>query len=143
MKVERLVIDSNVWIAALITPAGTARQLVDAVLELDIDILMSESTFAELVSRLDRPKFDRYREPESWNSFLTALVELALWHEDAGTATGSSRDVDDDKFLALAVTGQADAIISGDRDLLDLASHEGIPILKPAGFLQRLRESEA
>ena len=87
MKVERLVINSNVWIAALISPAGTARQLVDAILDLDIDVLMSESTFAELVSRLDRPKFDRYREPESWNSFLTALVELALWHEDAGTAT--------------------------------------------------------
>jgi predicted nucleic acid-binding protein len=45
MKVERLVIDSNVWIAALISPAGAARQLVDVVLELGIDILMSESTF--------------------------------------------------------------------------------------------------
>lgn len=67
-------------------------------------------------------------------------MELALWHEDAGTATGSSRDADDDKFLALAVTGQADAIISGDRDLLDLVSHEGIPILTPAQIVQRLRQ---
>ena len=143
MKAERLVIDSNVWIAALISPTGTARQLVDAVLERGIDILMSESTFAELVSRLDRPKFDRYREPESWNAFLTALVELALWHEDTGTAKGISRDVNDDKFLALAVTGQADAVVSGDRDLLELVSHEGIAILTPAQFLLRLRESEA
>jgi putative PIN family toxin of toxin-antitoxin system len=141
MRVERLVIDTNVLIAALISSAGTARQVVDAVLDHDIEVLMSEATFSELVSRLDRPKFDRYREPESWNSFLSALVELALWHEDAGTATGASRDADDDKFLALAVTGQADAIISGDRDLLDLVSHEGIPILTPVQFLQRLRES--
>lgn len=110
MKVERLVIDSNVLVAALIPPAGTARQPADAVLDLDIDIPMSESTFNELESRLCRPKFDRYREPESWNSFLSALVEPALWHEDAGTATGASRDVDDDKFLALAVTGHADAL---------------------------------
>lgn len=138
MKAERLVIDSNVWIAALISPDGTARQVVDAVLAHDTDVLMSESTFTELVSRLDRPKFDRYREPESWNSFLTALVALALWHEDAGTATGISRDVDDDKFLALAVTGPADAIISGDRDLLELVAHEGIPIFTPAQFLQAL-----
>lgn len=142
MKAERLVIDSNVWIAALISPAGTARQLVDAVLDNDIDVLMSEATFAELVSRLDRTKFDRYREPQSWNSFLTALVELAEWHEDTGTAAGTSRDVDDDKFLALAVTGQADAIISGDRDLLELVSHEGIPILSPAQFLQHLHDSK-
>jgi putative PIN family toxin of toxin-antitoxin system len=143
MKVERLVIDSNVWIAALISPTGTARQLVDAVLDHDIDILMSESTFGELVSRLERPKFERYREPEAWNLFVSELVELALWHEDAGTAAGTSRDADDDKFLALAVTGQADAIISGDGDLLELVAHEGIPILTPAQFLQRLRESEA
>jgi uncharacterized protein len=80
MKVERLVIDSNVWIAALISPTGTARQLVDAVLDHGIDLLMSESTFGELVSRLDRPKFQRYREPEAWNLFLSELVELALWH---------------------------------------------------------------
>ena len=141
MKAERLVIDSNVWIAALISPAGTARQLVDAVLDNDIDILMSEETFAELVSRLDRPKFDRYREPEAWNLFLSELVELALWLEDAGTATDISRDADDDKFLALAVTGQADAIISGDSDLLELVTHDGIPVLTPAQFLQHLRDS--
>ena len=143
MKAERLVIDSNVWIAALISPTGAARQLVDAVLDNDIDILMSEATFTELVSRLDRPKFDRYREPEAWNLFLSELVELALWLEDAGTATGISRDPDDDKFLALTAIGQADAIISGDRDLLELVTYEGIPIFTPAQFLQRFRESEA
>ncbi len=142
MKVERLVIDSNVWIAALTSPTGTARQLVEAVLDRDIGILMSESTFGELASRLDLPKFEKYREPEAWNLFLSELVELALWQEDAGTAAGISRDVDDDKFLALAVTGQADAIISGDRDLLELVTHEGIPIMTPAKFLQLLRESE-
>mgnify|MGYP003543262739 CR=1 FL=1 len=42
MKAERLVIDSNVWIAALISPTGTARQLVDAVLDHDIDRLAFE-----------------------------------------------------------------------------------------------------
>lgn len=142
MKAERLVIDSNVWIAALISPTGTARQLVDTILDNDIDILMSEATFDELVSRLDRPKFDRYREPEAWNLFLSELVELALWQEDAGTTTGISRDADDDKFLALAVMGQADAIVSGDGDLLELGTHDGIPIVTPAEFLRRLRRSE-
>lgn len=143
MKVERLVIDSNVWIAALISPSGAARQLVNAILDHDIDILMSEAAFTELVSRLELPKFDRYREPDAWNLFLSELVELALWHEDTGTAAGISRDADDDKFLSLAATGQADAIISGDRDLLDLGSHEGIPVLTPAQFLQHFHESRA
>ncbi len=77
------------------------------------------------------------------NVWIAALVELALWHEDAGTATGISRDRDDDKFLALAVTVQADAIIKGDQDLPELVSHEGIPIFTRARFLQRIRESDA
>jgi len=51
--------------------------------------------------------------------------------------------VDDDQFLALAVTGKADAVISGDRDLVVLVSHDGIPILTPAKFLRRLRDAEA
>jgi len=139
MTVERVVIDSNVWIAALITPTGTAGQMLDALLSQDIDILLSEATFAELVSRLDRPKFDRYREPQAWNLFLSELVELALWHEDAGTADGISRDADDDKFLALAVTGQANAIISGDKDLLELVNHAGIPVMTPAQYLRQIR----
>ena len=142
MKAERLVLDSNVWIAALLSPSGTARQLVTAVLDHGLDILMSEATFKELESRLERPKFDRYRDPEAWNTFLSELVELSIWHEDAGTASGVSRDADDDKFLALAVTGEADAIISGDRDLLELGTHEGIPILTPAQFLERWRASD-
>ena len=136
MKADRLVIDTNVWIAALISPTGTDRQLVDVVLARGIDVLMSEAVFNELVSRLAKPKFDRYRDPESWNTFLSALVDLVLWHEDSGTAEGVSRDPDDDKFLSLAVIGDANAIISGDRDLLDLVSHESIPIMTPLQFLQ-------
>lgn len=54
MKAEGLVVDSHVWIAALISPRGTARQLVDAVLDLEIDIVLSESTFQELVPRACR-----------------------------------------------------------------------------------------
>ena len=141
MRAERLVIDTNVWIAALVSPTGAARRTVDAVLDRGIETLMSEGTFAELVSRLERPKFDPYREPEAWDAFLAELVELASWHDDAGTAAGVSRDADDDKFLALAVVGRADAIVSGDRDLLELVAHEGVPIVSPAEFLRRLDES--
>ncbi len=141
MKVEPLVVDTNVWIAALISPDGTARELVSAVLDRDIDVLFTESTFNELVSRLAMPKFDRYRDAAAWDAFLAALVERALWHEDSGGADGASADPDDDMFLALAATGEADAIISGDRDLLGLVVYEGVPILTPAEFLVRVAGS--
>jgi len=44
------------------------------------------------------------------------------------------RDPADDKFLALAVNGRADVIITGDADLLDLHNCRGIPIITPAAF---------
>lgn len=138
MRVERVVIDSNVLIAALVSPAGTARRVIETVLAREIDVLLSEAVFAELVSRLERPKFDRYREAEAWEQFLSGLVELAIWHEDTGVAAGVCRDPDDDKFLALAVAGGADVVISGDRNLLDPGSYEGIRMVTPASFLEML-----
>jgi len=138
MKADRLVIDSNVWIAALLAPKGTARRLIDAVLERELTVLMSEATFTELVERLQRPKFDRYRDSQAWDLFLSELVELASWHEDSESATGVCRDVDDDKFLSLAVTGEADVLITGDGDLLELGSYSGIPVMTPAQFMQHL-----
>jgi predicted nucleic acid-binding protein len=56
----------------------------------------------------------------------------------ATAVRGASRDPDDDKVLALAVTGQADAIITCDVDLLAIVVWEGIPILTPAEFVHRL-----
>jgi predicted nucleic acid-binding protein len=43
--------------------------------------------------------------------------------------------------LALALAAQADIGISGDDDLLCLASFEGIPILMPAQALQKVLKS--
>jgi putative PIN family toxin of toxin-antitoxin system len=142
MKAERLVVDTNVLIAALLAPASTPRRLVDLILQRGVDVLMSEQTFRELETRLERPKFDRYRDREAWDVFLAEWLELTIWHEDAGTATGVSRDPDDDKFLALATAGQADAIITGDSDLLLLGAYDGIPIVTPAQFLRSWLDAE-
>jgi predicted nucleic acid-binding protein len=74
----------------------------------------AKTRFGELVSRLEKPKFDPYRDAEQWHAFLAALVDRAQWVEDSG---------------------EADAIISGDRDLLGLGVCEGVPILTPAEFM--------
>jgi predicted nucleic acid-binding protein len=50
-------------------------------------------------------------------------------------------DPKDDKFLEVAVAGEADVIVSGDEDLLVLHPFAGIPILPPADFLQMLEDA--
>ena len=47
------------------------------------------------------------------------------------------RNPRDDKFLELAVHGLADAIVTGDRNLLELNPFRGIAILTPAEYLER------
>ncbi|MCY4377747.1 MAG: putative toxin-antitoxin system toxin component, PIN family [Spirochaetaceae bacterium] len=54
----------------------------------------------------------------------------------AGARLGC-RDPDDDKVLEVALMGAADCIVTGDQDLLELASFRGLPILAPANFLER------
>jgi len=47
------------------------------------------------------------------------------------------RDPKDDKFLELALDGQADLLVTGDEDLLAQHPWRGIPILSPADYLAR------
>ena len=44
------------------------------------------------------------------------------------------RDPEDNQILAAAVTARCECLVTGDRDLLDLQTHEGIPIIKPGDF---------
>ena len=60
---------------------------------------------------------------------LSELVEPAEIPDDA------VRDPKDRIILACAVGGQADYIISGDKDLTTLGTYAGIPIVTPAQFL--------
>jgi putative PIN family toxin of toxin-antitoxin system len=132
-----VVVDTNIFISALLSATGEPRRLFRTILDQQIELLLSESVYAELTTRLLRPKFDRYRDAEAWNLFLDELIELATWCPDVAIEP-ICRDPDDDKFLALAVSGDADAIISGDKDLLDLRTYDGIPIMTPAAFMQAL-----
>ena len=53
-----------------------------------------------------------------------------------------SDDPDDDQVLACAISGAAQAIVSGDDDLLRLENYAGIAILTPFEFLDRLNKNE-
>jgi predicted nucleic acid-binding protein len=52
-------------------------------------------------------------------------------------------DPDDDVVLACAVAARAEAIVSGDKHLIDLTEYEGIPILTPAQLLERIEHAQS
>ena len=61
MNPDRVVIDTNVFISALLNPLGTPRKVINIALS-QYTILQSAATYQELESRISKKKFDRYLE---------------------------------------------------------------------------------
>lgn len=134
MAIEfRTIIDTTVAISAAMLPHSVPRQAFDAAVARD-RLLMSEATVAELEEVFRRPKFDKYVAEQKRLEFLAALVRDAELVEVAD-AVKECRDPKDDKFLALAVSGRATHIVSGDSDLLALHPFRGVDILTPQAYL--------
>jgi putative PIN family toxin of toxin-antitoxin system len=129
----RFVLDTNVVISALLLPRSIPRQSFDKAIDQG-EILLSLPILTELNDVLSRKRFDRYLSEEERMRFLAALVKQAKLIEITETIT-ECRDAKDNMFLELAVSGNADCIISGDQDLLVLHPFRAIPILTPTAFL--------
>jgi uncharacterized protein len=128
----RLVVDTNVFVSAALKdvswPATTLRWI-----DRYGGLLKSTDTEAELLAVLRRPRLAGKIDPVFLNQVrrLLALAEQVNITERIRV----SRDPEDDMFLELAVNGQADAIVSGDADLLALDTFREIPIITPAAFV--------
>jgi uncharacterized protein len=130
----RCVFDTNVIIsAALFEHSKPAQALTKAFDE--GEILFSKATEKELEEIFFRRKFDPYTTIEERTEFLHYFLQQATKIEVTKTVS-ICRDAKDNMILELAVSGQADAIITGDKDLLDLSPFEGISILSPTDFLE-------
>lgn len=134
----RAVVDTNVLISAALS-GGSAPAIVLRHLLAHGRLVFCDETFAELETRLWRPKFDRYLSLERRRLLLHDLRAVGEWFKlQPPPSTTFSRDPDDDKFVHLALASQADWLVSGDQDLLSLAPLNGVEILSPAEALQRL-----
>ena len=112
------VLDTNILISRLLCPDGMAAKAVNHALARGV-LLVSEYTLNELVEVLSRPKFDPYATREDRRHFLELLGGVArivpiVRHIRA------CRDPKDDRFLDVALNGEATAIITGDQDPLVL-----------------------
>jgi len=122
----RVVLDTNVVLSALLLSAGRLAWLRKAWQCRQLQPLLCRETSAELLRVLAYPKFRLSAEErqELLGEFLPYAEVVGLptpWPE-----VPPCRDENDRVFLVLAQVGQADALISGDADILDLkAAFEG------------------
>jgi putative PIN family toxin of toxin-antitoxin system len=132
----RYVFDTNAIISALLFEQSVPGRAFYAGMDAG-EILLSQATAVELSGALRRKKFDRYLTREEREQFLVVFLREATVVEVVEEFS-VCRDPKDDKFLQLAVSGQAARVVTGDEDLLALHPFRGIAIMTPARFLEEL-----
>jgi len=131
----KCVFDANVLISGALFEQSIPAQAVYLALQ-QHTLLASHVTLLELSTVLRRRKFDPYVSIQDRERFLTRIA-LKAEVVDIIEQITVCRDVKDNKFLDVAVNGQATVLISGDDDLLTLHPFRTIPIIRPHDFLHQ------
>jgi uncharacterized protein len=127
----RVVVDTNVVIAGIVAE-GLCREILEIHVP-EHTVILSQVLWDELVGTLRR-KFGLIADHLP---ILALYRHHSTWCEPATLGDAVCRDTDDDWVLATALAGEADAIVSGDADLLTLESDLGIEVLSPRQFVSR------
>jgi putative PIN family toxin of toxin-antitoxin system len=136
VSVKRVVVDTNVVVSAL-AAGGTPQKIVQAWITGEFLAIISEELKHEINTVLRRSKlvsFDRKRRILLGTLFNQALMVLP--QKITGTVF---KDENDHFLLELAVTGQASAIVTGDKGVLAAKRVSGIDILNPSQFCKKFR----
>lgn len=145
MSTARVVLDTNVLISAFISPNkdSAPRQLYDACVRGRFFLLLSDDILEEVFDVLNRPRIKRMYKltDKEISQFILELKKNTI----VATHTNISvvvEDPDDNKFIACAIDGKGDYIVSGDKHLLDLEAYNGVRILTVREFLMTLVEEQ-
>ena len=133
----KIVLDSNIIISAF-----ASRGLCLNVFEICLDkhtVILSQFLLQEIHRNLQK----RIKLPLSLcNEIQNFLLSEAKIVEPQILSKNSCRDQTDIKVLGTGITGQADAIVTGDNDLLVLKEFHSIPILLPRKFWEFIQKDK-
>jgi len=128
---HRVLLDTNVLVAAAYAPQSASRRIVEACLRGDLVAVASEAIKREYDFILARAvRVDEYQDR------LEELLEKLDLVEPSHTPRLVADDPEDDKFLAAAEAGNAGWIVTNDRHLLALDPHGPIRIVPPGRFVK-------
>ena len=133
----RVVLDANQFISAVLVPVGHPAQILDAWRQNQLEILVSPAILAETRRVLLYPRLQRRHgwDEAQVDAFLEGLLSSAILTSGDTDIRDVVDDPTDNKYLACALEGHADYIITGDQHLLRLDPWRGIRIVPPAVLL--------
>jgi putative PIN family toxin of toxin-antitoxin system len=132
-----------VLVSAVVRPGGTCGELLAAVREGEVaELVACPRLLSELAGVIERPKFRRWISLDEAARYVQDLAELARTGDDPANVLAVSRDGSDDYLIAFAQAEEADALVTGDPDLLDLPN-PAVPVLSPRVALDMVRTASA
>jgi len=137
----KVVIDTSVWISALLTRDGKAREVIRLALLGLIEPQMSEPLFLEYEAVMEREKIRTHcpLEPHEIDELYSTYLSMCRWNEIYYLWRPNLKDVNDDFLIELAVASHADAIVTGNRsDLLAGELRFGFEVLNPVELIERI-----
>jgi putative PIN family toxin of toxin-antitoxin system len=133
----RVVFDTNTVVSALLFGHGRLSWLRGHWRSNDVVVLVSRPTMDELIRVLAYPKFDLDKvEIEALLADYLPFTEAVL--VSSQTQSPQCRDSDDQMFVDLAIQGQADVLVTGDRALH--AMDFGLAIENAANYRRRFSQ---
>src|SRR4051794_3482723 len=136
MRSYSVVIDTVVFVRCLLNPYSNPGRLIFAHAE-EYRLILSAPIIREIVEVLQRPEITRkirFVAGMDTRRVLDLLSQAEL--VELSDIPAVTRDPNDDKFLATAVLGGAEYVVSEDNDLLDIREYQGIKIVDVATFLK-------
>lgn len=127
----KVVFDTNILVSALVFPGGRAEAALLRIIEEHDHLLLSKPILDELLGVLAR-KFSRDAEELPRTAVLLSELTLTVRPRQKLRVV---KDDPDNRVLECAVTGRADVIVTGDKDLLELREYSGIRLISLRQYL--------
>ena len=128
----RVVLDTNVLVAAARSPHSASRKILTACLDGSVEVVVSQALRSEYELIIEQAL-----RGVSYAEKLRGFIDGCVPVEPASVPRVVPDDAEDDKLVALAIAADTDALVTSDVHLLSLHPYEGIPILTPGEMLRQ------
>ncbi|MBC2715511.1 MAG: putative toxin-antitoxin system toxin component, PIN family [Desulfobacteraceae bacterium] len=141
MLILKAVIDTSVMVSVAFAKKGVAKKLKNLIADDAFTMVTSKAIIKELHEVLHYPHIvQRFRPSNEYiDEFVGMIIEHSEITKGAYTVKGIAEDPDDDMFIACALEGKADYIVSRDPHLRNIKHFQKIQIIDASTFIGKVK----
>jgi len=136
---QKVIIDTNVLVSALIQRSYPNLIIYYCVLENQVEVCISDELFEEYLDVLNRPKFTRYPDFVAKAEFVLTQIESKATYYFPKEKFEIIANKNDNRLLELASESKADFLITGNTNDFTMSYFNGTKIVNPREYWDNFR----